>query len=88
MKIRRFAAAAMAATAITAGATVPAQAQTYPEPLNQVMHELRKIGGPQGPNALLVPAALSAVGLIPTIINALVIANVISLGVLANSSQR
>lgn len=87
MKIRRFIAASLAATAITAGVTAPAQAQTYPEPLNQVMNELRKIGGPQGPNALLVPAALSAVGLTPSILSLLAVTGVLTAGTIAASSS-
>ena len=87
MKFRRLAAVALAASvAIGAGAPV-AEAATYPEPLNQVMNELRKIGGPQGPNALLVPAALSAVGLIPSILSLLAVTGVLTAGTIAASSS-
>ena len=68
MKKSRIAAVALA-TALTAGAVTPVvDAQTYPEPLNQVMNELRKVGGPQAPNLLLVPAATSSIGWILSIL--------------------
>ncbi len=68
MKSRRIAAVAVA-SALAVGTVAPvAEAQTYPEPLNQVMNEMRSLGGPQAPNLLLVPAALSSVGWILTIL--------------------
>lgn len=69
MKSRRFIAATLAAAAITTGVTAPADARPlYPEPLNQVMNEMRKVGGPQAPNLLLVPAATSSVSWIIAIL--------------------
>ena len=83
MKTRRFIAASLAAAAITTGVTAPAQAQTYPEPLNQVMNELRKYAGPQGPNLLLIPAATSSIG---WILSALIIAGSFAAAGIAGSS--
>lgn len=69
MKSRRVAAVAVA-SALAAGSFTPvAQAETYPEPLNQVMNEMRKYGGPEAPNLLLVPAALSSFGWLVTILS-------------------
>lgn len=68
MKSRRFIAATLATAAITVGVTAPANAQHYPEPLNQVMNEMRKVGGPQAPNLLLIPAATSSIGWILNIL--------------------
>lgn len=83
MKSRRFAAIAVA-TAVAAGSFTPvAEAQTYPEPLNQVMNEMRNLGGPQAPNLLLVPAALSSVG---WLISILAFAGVLGVGSVAASS--
>lgn len=85
MKNRRIAAVALA-TALTAGTVAPvADARPlYPEPLNQVMNEMRKIGGPQAPNLLLVPAATSSIG---WILNILAWAGVFTIAGLAASSQ-
>ncbi|OFT68840.1 hypothetical protein HMPREF3145_08115 [Corynebacterium sp. HMSC05C01] len=83
MKFRRLAAVALAASvAIGAGAPV-AEAATYPEPLNQVLNEMRALGGPLAPNLLLVPAALSSVGWIITILS---ITSVLGLGTIAAST--
>ena len=82
MKFRRLAAVALAASvAIGAGAPV-AEAATYPEPLNQVINEMRALGGPRAPNQLLVPAALSSVGWIITILS---LTGVLGLGAVAAS---
>lgn len=70
MKFRRIVAVAATAT-IAAGALAPAASAQYPEPLNQVIHEMQAIGGPQAPNLLLIPAALSSISWILTLLNAL-----------------
>ncbi|APT91906.1 hypothetical protein CPHO_02150 [Corynebacterium phocae] len=64
MKIRRSLVAVASAVALTATVTPAASAQTYPDPLNQVMNELRRVGGDQAPNVLLVPAVLSSIGVV------------------------
>lgn len=60
MKLRRFAAVSAATALVVTGIAPVADAATYPEPLNQVLDQMRAIGGPQAPNLLLVPAGLSA----------------------------
>lgn len=67
MKFRRIVAVAAAAT-IAAGALAPAASAQYPEPLNQVIHEMQSLGGYQAPNLLLVPAALSSLNIALSII--------------------
>ncbi|WP_296149368.1 hypothetical protein [uncultured Corynebacterium sp.] len=85
MKSRRFIAATLAAAAITTGVTAPADARPlYPEPLNQVMNEMRKVGGPQAPNLLLVPAATSSVN---WILNILAWTGVLTLAGIGQSSK-
>lgn len=86
MKKNRIAAVALA-TALSAGAVTPvADARPlYPEPLNQVMNEMRKIGGPQAPNLLLIPAATSSIGWILSILRW---AGVFTLAGLIASSQQ
>lgn len=67
MKFRRIVAVAATAT-IAAGALAPAASAQYPEPLNQVIHEMQALGGHQAPNLLLVPAALSSLNIVLSII--------------------
>ena len=85
MKNRRIAAVALA-TALTAGTVTPAAdaRPLYPEPLNQVMKEMRKVGGPQAPNLLLIPAATSSIG---WILNILTWTGVLAAAGIAGSSQ-
>ena len=59
-KIRRSLVALAAATAVTVAGAPAASAATYPEPLNQVIDKLVEVGGPQAPNALLVPFGISS----------------------------
>lgn len=68
MKIRRTLVAVAAATSVAFAGAPAASAATYPEPLNQVMDKMIEVGGPQAPNALLVPAALSSLGIVNTIV--------------------
>lgn len=89
MKNRRIAAVALA-TALTAGTVAPvADARPlYPEPLNQVMNEMRRVGGPDAPNLLLIPAATSSLSLASVILQYLAVAGVIGgLSILALSSE-
>lgn len=83
MKFRRLAAVALAASVATGVVAPAADAATYPEPLNQVLNEMRALGGPQAPNLLLVPAALSSVGWILSILS---LAGVLGVGAAATSS--
>lgn len=64
MKLRRAAVAATATALVIGGVAPVAEAATYPEPLNQVINQMREVGGPQAPNLLLVPAALSSINTI------------------------
>ncbi|GAA1474832.1 hypothetical protein QP363_04905 [Corynebacterium sp. UMB6689] len=68
MKIRRTLVALAAATSVAFAGAPAASAATYPEPLNQVMDQMVKYGGPQAPNLLLVPAALSSLGIVNSIV--------------------
>ena len=63
-KIRRSLVALIAATAVATAGTPAASAATYPEPLNQVIDKMVEYGGPQAPNALLVPFGLSSLGVV------------------------
>ena len=83
MKFRRIAAVALAAAVVTGVNAPVAEAATYPEPLNQVLNEMRAFGGPQAPNLLLVPAALSSVGRILSILS---LAGVLGVGAATASS--
>lgn len=67
-KIRRSLVAIAAASAVAVAGTPAASAATYPEPLNQVMDKMIEYGGPQAPNLLLVPATLSTIGWLQSII--------------------
>lgn len=69
MKLRRFAAAALVATSVVVAAPA-ANAQPAPEPLNQVLREITKVGGWHAQNIILIPAGLSAVGFISNLITA------------------
>lgn len=68
MKTRRIIAVAATAAIASTGVLPVAEAQTYPEPLNQVMNEMRNFGGPQAPNLLLVPAALSSLSVLGNVV--------------------
>ncbi|MEO5304826.1 hypothetical protein FQN05_06370 [Corynebacterium aurimucosum] len=68
MKIRRTLVALAAATSLAVAGAPAASAATYPEPLNQVMDEMVKYGGPQAPNLLLIPAALSSLGILNSLL--------------------
>ena len=68
MKIRRTLVALAAATSLAVAGTPAASAATNPEPLKQVIDQMVKVGGPQAPNLLLVPAALSSLGIVNSIV--------------------
>ena len=68
MKIRRTLVALAAATSLAVAGAPAASAATDPEPLNQVMDEMVKYGGPQAPNLLLIPAALSSLGILNSLL--------------------
>lgn len=70
MKLRRMIAAATVATACVVAAPA-AQAQPAPEPLESVLREIRNVAGWEAQNLILVPAALSSVGFIISILSAL-----------------
>lgn len=64
MKLRNAIAVAASVAVLSGVVATDASAAQYPEPLNNVMNELRNFAGPQGPNLLLVPAVLSSIGVV------------------------
>lgn len=71
MKLRRFAAAAVVAASVVVAAPA-ANAQPAPEPLNMVLREITKVGGWEAQNIMLLPAGLSAVSFIASLITSFI----------------
>ena len=73
MKLRRLVAAAAVATTVAVAAPA-ATAQSAPEPLNRVLYEIYKVGGWEAQNIILLPAALSSLNVVISIIQSIVTA--------------
>ena len=67
MKLRRILAAGLVASALAVGAPVAQAAQPAPEPRAGVLNELKRLGGYQAQNLILVPALLSSLGFLTNI---------------------
>lgn len=71
MKLRRTLAAATAAATLLIASPAVAQAQTAPEPLESVLREIRNVAGWEAQNLILVPAALSSINVVLSILQAI-----------------
>lgn len=71
MKHRRTLAAATAAATLLVASPAVAQAQTAPEPLESVLREIRNVAGWEAQNLILVPAALSSINVVLSILQAI-----------------
>lgn len=71
MKLRRTLAAATAAATLLVASPAVAQAQTAPEPLESVLREIRNVAGWEAQNLILVPAALSSINVVLSILQAI-----------------
>lgn len=71
MKLRRTLAAATAAATLFVASPAVAQAQTAPEPLESVLREIRNVAGWEAQNLILVPAALSSINVVLSILQAI-----------------
>lgn len=71
MKLRRTLAAATAAATLLVASPAVAQAQTAPEPLESVLREIRNVAGWEAQNIILVPAALSSINFVLSILQAI-----------------
>lgn len=72
MKLRRMIAAATIAATVVVASPVGAQAQPAPEPLESVLREIRNVAGWEAQNIILLPAALSSLNFVVSILQSIV----------------